>query len=1028
VASKREIKELLRKALGSTMSEAELKSLADALSSGGSSAPDAEITEEFLQAQIKLNEELGRTKEALEALERLRAREVNQQQDIASQLDENGQLNKEEVERLKEREQALKDVGAEIDGYNRRKQESAEQDRSLGSLAQNVALSYYNMADAGVTVTGVFGKLKGSYKAVSKSFQDISKANDKFTASMDVAKGAMQAAFNSRAAQSIRKQGDILNQVTMQAQRWSDISKTMQITNQQIYKQTGQITKNNIELSMRLGKIGDSTKSLLMEDKALVSAQVELRNAYAFFGQENRKTQDQIVKTTALMEKAGVSAATTAENYELFRKSFGLSGEQAEEASRSLLDLSRELGQSPQKVAQDFSKAKNFIATYGRDGKKQFTKMAAISGKLGISVDAIMKSMDSMDTLTGAAKASAALNAVLDLNPQDRISQVMLNQARGAEKFRIISDAIVKSKHDLSDSHQRGRLREAATATGLKESEILKIQKLGKKGTQDLEKYISGLVAKQEKGATSTKEIDKQNARAMTADEKANKGLQESQTQAVEMVASLQTTMAENVWAVKAFSAVFSALGMIGPAIQGIRGARTGAAAAKAAGKSGLKGGLAGAVGGAARAAGAMRVYVVNTSDFGGGMGGGAGGGAGGLPGGGGGGGGGGLVDTAITTAFLADDAIDTVRAAHSVMPQSVKTKLAVEGAKVSTKASQVGSKAISEIVKKAPKTASWLQRIGSKIGSFAPKMGSWASAIAKRIPGVASIFQGADAYDRYKRGDYSGAIMQGVGAATGIFTGGLTNLLFEGLTMAKDEGAGDWAARQFGTDPFNPFAGTPMDAERHRSMEEKYKAKGMDKEGHGQFGPIIKLLEATGQGEMAHTKWMRDYQKKVSTPMVKATMERSKAGKDDPYGTKDMWKFVTSGFDGQKLRESDYAKDLKPHLTAARKPAKTSKVKTKDEAASSSQSSALDAASSASEQAVRVKTMSADLATPKALDDFEFGGRAIKDVKEGGLLADKLERLIQLADMVDEEIVIQVGSKTIAKATLSAMNNNIYN
>ena len=35
---------------------------------------------------------------------------------------------------------------------------------------------------------------------------------------------------------------------------------------------------------------------------------------------------------------------------------------------------------------------------------------------------------------------------------------------------------------------------------------------------------------------------------------------------------------------------------------------------------------------------------------------------------------------------------------------------------------------------------------------------------------------------------------------------------------------------------------------------------------------------------------------------------------------------------------------------------------------------------------------------------------------------------LLYLEDMVDEEIVIQVGSKTIAKATLSAMNNNIYN
>ena len=399
MASKREIKELLRKALGATMSEAELDALADALSSKGTNAPDPGTTDQIIEAQVKLNEELGRTKEALEAIERLRARQVQEQAKIAAQLDETGKLNQEEVERLKEREKALNDVSQELNNYNRKQEESAELDRALGSVAQNVSLSYFNMADAGVKLSGVFGKLGRSYKAVTKSFNNVSKANDKFAASMDVAKSAMEAAFNSNMAQAVKKQGDILNQLAMQAQRWSDISKTMQSSNQELYKQTGQLTANNMQLASKLGKIGDSTRSLLMEDKALVAAEIELRNSFAFFSQETVKTQNEMLKTTALVQKAGMSAQTTAENYSFFTKALGMSGEEAEEATRGLLDLSRDVGQSPEKVASDFSQAKNFISTYGRDGRVQFIKMTAISGRLGVNINKIMSSMDSMDTI-----------------------------------------------------------------------------------------------------------------------------------------------------------------------------------------------------------------------------------------------------------------------------------------------------------------------------------------------------------------------------------------------------------------------------------------------------------------------------------------------------------------------------------------------------------------------------------------------------------------------------------------------------
>ena len=149
---------------------------------------------------------------------------------------------------------------------------------------------------------------------------------------------------------------------------------------------------------------------------------------------------------------------------------------------------------------------------------------------------------------------------------------------------------------------------------------------------------------------------------------------------------------------------------------------------------------------------------------------------------------------------------------------------------------------------------------------------------------------------------------MQTFGAITGPFTGGLGNIIFEVATEAKDAGLGDYMGREFGNDPFNPFANTAFDLERHRSPEEKFKAKGMDKEGYGFLSQYVRTLEMVGQKDFELTKVMRDLNK-LQQAGVQATMKRSKAGKEDPYGLNDMIKGITS--DGL----TDYDKDLRTEL-----------------------------------------------------------------------------------------------------------------
>ena len=623
MASINEIKALLRKALGTRVTEKELDTLAATISAKSETSAKAGGSQELLEGQIALNKELGRTKEALEALLALRSEEAAQQAEIASQLDDNGDLDKEQIDLLKQKESAYKEVQQELDNLNRQKEESAELDRALGSLAQNVALSYYNMADAGVTTQAVFGKIKSGASSVGKSLKEIAKSNNKLAASMQAAGGAMKSVFNSEMAQSVRKQGDVLNQVTMQAQRWSDISKTLQTQNQQIYQQTGLLTKDNMQLASSLSEIADSTKSLQLADESLVAAKIELQNQFAFFNKESIQSQTEILKTTALLEKAGVSAGTTAENYDFFRKSLGLSSAEAAENSRKLLDVARNLGQSPEKIAQSFSQGRKYISRFGRDYMKTFTKMVGVSGKLGIEVDKLLGSLDSMETISGAAEAAGRLSSLLKVNIKGGAANLLTGDYES--KLRTIADAFQRTEVDLTDARNRGALRQTAEQLALDESEILKIYRAAKEGT--IEKTINNMAKVQDKSTTTAAELDKQNRKAMTADQLAKKELEKGQLGMVKAMGKLQTVMAENVMLIKGLAAAFSAATTIGTAVSAGKSAldrfRQARKSGMSPGKALLSAGASG-ISSAANTAGALRVFVVNADEFpsGGGMGG----------------------------------------------------------------------------------------------------------------------------------------------------------------------------------------------------------------------------------------------------------------------------------------------------------------------------------------------------------------------------------------------------------------------
>lgn len=644
-----DIKNILEKALGGKISKAEIEALASALQTSKGSGGGVSDAIEARKAQIAFAEAVGDTNQILEGQLQLKKDLVQQAAQRLQQAIEEGKETDALVARYRSLSQELERAEQNQQALNIRTQEAAEINGVLGSAISNVGLGYYNMSANGITTLGVIGKLSGAFKKKTKVVKDATKAQDDYQKELDettekqgklgkaasAAGSALDKAFSSGLGQQIRKMGDPLAQLTNQGRLWADISKEMQSANQELYKSTGLSVKSNMEHAYRLGKIGDASKSLLMQDKALHSAMTDLHNSFAFFNKESVTTQKHVIETTALLEKAGVSTGTTADMFVFFTKTMGETGKEAAAHSRKLLELSEAMGQAPEKTGQAFQSARRYLAGYGRDYMKTFGKMLTISGKLGIEIGKLMGAFDDMDKISASSDVAARLNAIL---PGLRIDTLKLQEADVPDKIRMVMEKVGATNADLNDKKNRTLVKAIADSIpGLDPEDVKRMAEAQKKG--GLEDEIAKMSSLAQEDSMTNKKLDERNAKAMTSDQIAQKNLQKGQLDMVNAVSKVQTTMAENVWWVKAIAAGISIMGTVMGAGKAISAAKAGAGGflkgfknARASGKSGvgaLLGGIKGGASGLAQEG--MKVFVTNWPAGGIGGGGGDGGGGGGL-------------------------------------------------------------------------------------------------------------------------------------------------------------------------------------------------------------------------------------------------------------------------------------------------------------------------------------------------------------------------------------------------------------
>ncbi len=166
------------------------------------------------------------------------------------------------------------------------------------------------------------------------------------------------------------------------------------------------------------------------------------------FTMMSKSTQAELIKTSALLDQAGVSSATFASGIELSTKALGRTADEARRTQESLLLFARDLGVSPQMMSEEFAKAGPVISKFSYNAERGFREVAKQAKATGIEISRILDFTQQFDTFEGAADKVGSLNAMLG---GDFVNAMDLMAAENpADRMRMITDAI----HDAGKSFE----------------------------------------------------------------------------------------------------------------------------------------------------------------------------------------------------------------------------------------------------------------------------------------------------------------------------------------------------------------------------------------------------------------------------------------------------------------------------------------------------------------------------------------------------------------------------------------------
>ncbi len=178
----------------------------------------------------------------------------------------------------------------------------------------------------------------------------------------------------------------------------------------------------------------------------------------------SKDAQMNIGRTTAVLDKFGVSAEQTAENIGIMTATMGVSEEQAAFLQAGLINMANENQISSVQMMNDFAATAESLAAFGDQSVEVFGDLAMAAKQSNMEVSELLGIASQFDTFDGATQAVGRLNALLGGPFLNSLEMVMVTDP--TERISMLSDALNDTGRSFQDMSYYER-RAIADAAGL---------------------------------------------------------------------------------------------------------------------------------------------------------------------------------------------------------------------------------------------------------------------------------------------------------------------------------------------------------------------------------------------------------------------------------------------------------------------------------------------------------------------------------------------------------------------------------
>jgi len=368
-----------------------------------------------LEAQVKIQKEAAREaerqKKSIEAIAEATGQEVEALNALVGKI--------EEANVLRERQNKLIALGKDL---------TAEDAEELKNLTEKTK------------------EFEEQLKKANNALDENARKQEKVKAASEGTTLIIQGMSSALAAAKM-SQADFSDGIGSMASKIAEMGKQFNESSIAIQKNTGlgELAKEQMKEQVAAGR------DLGVTNEMMGSTMAGLNNQMSNFHRLTKEQQDATIGLTNTMSQLGVDAATTGRNMDILQQGMGLSRDEAQAAVEDFAQLAEGMGLPTATLMEGFKELGPELSRFGKDGKKEFEKLAKQSRALGISTKAAFDIGEAFDTFEGAADMAGKLNAQLGL----QINSVEMLKGTHSERIQLLQQEFRSSGTSFDKMHRR---------------------------------------------------------------------------------------------------------------------------------------------------------------------------------------------------------------------------------------------------------------------------------------------------------------------------------------------------------------------------------------------------------------------------------------------------------------------------------------------------------------------------------------------------------------------------------------------